>query len=182
MDTHLPFNVRLDPFATLGLAPSFVLDVPAVERRHRDLSRALHPDRFVGTSSSERRAALAKAVEVNEAWRLLRDPVRRAEVLFSRVGIPIDHQPATEPAFLMEILELREALGEAQAAHDLGAITRLSTAVAARARLLESELAEGFESARDDRDRLEPLVGRLGQLRYLQRFLDQVRAIEDDFN
>ena len=32
------------PFALLGLEPAFDLDVTALERTHRELSRALHPD------------------------------------------------------------------------------------------------------------------------------------------
>jgi hypothetical protein len=38
--------------------------------------------------ASERRAALSKAVEVNEAWRIVRDPIRRAEALLELAGPP----------------------------------------------------------------------------------------------
>jgi len=69
----------MDPFATLGIARTFDVDLAAVEKVHRELSRALHPDRYVGASPSERRASLAKAVEINEAWRVLRDPIRRGD-------------------------------------------------------------------------------------------------------
>ena len=63
----------MDPFSILGIARNYAIDPAAVEKRHRELSRALHPDRFVGAGASERRAALAKAVEVNEAWRIVRE-------------------------------------------------------------------------------------------------------------
>ena len=42
-----------DPFATLGLARAYDVDLRAVEKVHRDLSRALHPDRYVAASATE---------------------------------------------------------------------------------------------------------------------------------
>src|SRR5258708_37188915 len=104
----------MDPFATLGMARGFEIDLGAAERRHRELSRALHPDKFVRAGPSERRAALAKAVEVNEAWRIMRDPIRRAEALLRLGGVEAGEgkEPSPEPDFLMEMLERREALSD----------------------------------------------------------------------
>jgi len=48
----------MDPFETLGLAPKFDVDLKAAESRHRELSRALHPDRYVKAPAAERRMAL----------------------------------------------------------------------------------------------------------------------------
>ncbi len=42
----------MDPFATLGIEPRFDLDVRAVEARHRELSRTLHPDRYSGAPAA----------------------------------------------------------------------------------------------------------------------------------
>ena len=36
----------MDPFATLGAPRRFDLDLTALEKTHRELSRALHPDKF----------------------------------------------------------------------------------------------------------------------------------------
>ena len=125
----------MDPFATLGIARAFDVDLGAVERAHRELSRALHPDRFVGCGSSERRSALAKAVEVNEAWRVVRDPIRRAEALLKLAGVRVGEGDAPKPGpeFLMEMLEQREALSDAKEARDLAAVRALGAAVEARA-------------------------------------------------
>src|SRR5580692_8241770 len=116
----------MDPFATLGIARSYDVDLAAVEKTHRDLSRALHPDRFLGAAPSERRAALSKAVEVNEAWRIVRDPIRRAEALLTLEGAAVGEgkEPQPDAEFLMEMLELREALAEAKAGRDLHGVQR----------------------------------------------------------
>src|SRR5271166_4326604 len=105
----------IDPFETLGVEPGFSLDLAAVEQRHRDLSKALHPDRYTGAPAAERRMALSRAIDVNEALRVLKDPVRRAEALLRRSGVLVGeiHEPKPPSSLLMEMMELREELSEA---------------------------------------------------------------------
>jgi molecular chaperone HscB len=167
----------MDPFATLGIRRRYDVDLTAAERTHRELSRALHPDKFVGASPSERRAALARAVEVNEAWRVVRDPIRRAEALLKLSGIAVgeDKEPKADPEFLMEMLEQRESLADAKQARDLAAVRRMAQAIDARARAVEAALAEGFARGDDAQ-----LVGKVGELRFFRRFLEEVSAIEDE--
>ena len=167
----------MDPFLTLGIARSFDVDLPAAEKTHRELSRALHPDRFVNAGASERRAALSKAVEVNEAWRIVRDPIRRAEALLDLAGVPLAEgkEPEPDAEFLMNMLELREALAEAKAEHDLDAVRRMATTIAARTKAVEIVLSEGFR-----RGDAPSLVEKVGELRFYRRFLDEVSAIEDE--
>ena len=167
----------MDPFATLGIEARFDVDLAAVERTHRELSRALHPDRYVGSGASERRAALGKAVEVNEAWRVVRDPIRRAEALLALRGVTLDEKSErkAEPEFLMEMLDQREALGEAKQARDLPAVRRMASAIEERSRAVEVALTAGFL-----RGEAAALVGTVGELRFYLRFLDEVSAIEDE--
>jgi molecular chaperone HscB len=167
----------MDPFATLGIERRYDVDLALAERRHRELSRALHPDRYAGAGAAERRTALSKAVEVNEAWRILRDPITRAEALFALGGIVLGegNEPKASPELLMQAMELRESLAEAKAAKDLRAIDRLAGEVDANRAAAEAKLTAGFAAAQ----RLAELVPLLGELRFHRRFLDEVEAIED---
>jgi molecular chaperone HscB len=167
----------MDPFAVLGIAPRFDLDLGAVEKQHRELSRALHPDRFAAAGASERQAALGKAVEVNEAWRIVRDPIRRAEALLALHGVDMkeENTPKQDTEFLVEMLEQREALDDAKRARDLEAVHKLAEGIEAKSRAVEAVLTEGF--ARED---YATLAGKVGELRYFRRFLDEVSAIEDE--
>jgi molecular chaperone HscB len=79
--------MTVNPFEALGVEPSFALDLAILEQRHRELSRALHPDRHAASGAGERRMALGRAIEVNEAYRILKDPVRRAEALLAQRGV-----------------------------------------------------------------------------------------------
>jgi molecular chaperone HscB len=168
----------MDPFATLGIARSYEVDLRALEKTHRDLSRALHPDRYLSTTASERREALARAVEVNEAWRIVRDPLRRAEALLSLSGVAPgeDREPSPDPAFLMDMLEQREALSDARRARDPDAIRGLAEGVRTQFAEAERELSRGLATRAG-----EPLLSTLGKLRFYRRFLDEVSAIEDEF-
>jgi molecular chaperone HscB len=167
----------MDPFATLGIAPSFDVDLPALEKTHRELSRALHPDRYVGASASERRAALERAVAVNEAWRIVREPIRRAEALLALRGMAIDEgtEPKASPEFLMDMLEQREALADARRSKDLAAVKSIAGAIEGLARRAQDELARGFAQGE-----LDGLRAKLGELRFYRRLLDEVSAIEDE--
>jgi molecular chaperone HscB len=169
--------VKVDPFATLGLPRSYDVDLPAVEKTHRELSRALHPDRFVNAGASERREALSRAVEVNEAWRIVRDPIRRAEALLQLAGAAVGEEkaPPTDPEFLMEMLEQREALAEAKQAKDLARVHEMAKAIEGRSREVEEALGEGFA-----RGEAASLVAKVGELKFYRRFLDEVSAIEDE--
>lgn len=167
----------MDPFATFGMPRSYDIDLAALEKTHRELSRTLHPDRHVGSMASERREALTRAIEVNEAWRILRDPIRRAEALLTLrgVGVGEDREPKAAPEFLMEMLEQREELSRAIAERDASGVRSLAEAIRARATEAERDLSRGFAQGE-----ASSLLARLGELRFYRRFLDEVNAAEDE--
>lgn len=179
----------IDPFEMLGVARRFDLDLATLEKTHRELSRALHPDKYASAGASERRSVLEKAASVNEAWRTVRDPIKRAEALFALAGIRVgeDNEPKSTPAFLMEVLEQRESLSDARAAKDLVKVHAIGDTMGKRARETEQKLAQGFaaalgadRSSGSDRSAVEKLVPLLGELRFYKRFLEEVRNIEEE--
>jgi molecular chaperone HscB len=168
----------LNPFETLGLPPRYDLDMKAAEKAHRELSRALHPDRYAGAGASERRDALAKAADVNEAWRIVRDPVRRAEALIALAGVAVgdDKEPKPDPELLMDVLDKREALADAKAAHDLAKVRALADEMEARKAKAEDVLARELGEGGSARAALP----KLGELRFFRRFLEEASAIEEE--
>jgi molecular chaperone HscB len=124
-----------DPFSLLGLPRSFALDPAELDRRHHELARRFHPDRFARAAPADRRDALTRATALNDAHRTLRDPRRRAELLLRLCGVdvPAEERSLSDPDFLEAQLELREQLAAARAQGD--AATVACIAVAARARL-----------------------------------------------
>jgi molecular chaperone HscB len=168
-----------DPFDLLEVEPRFDLDLAFLERRHRDLSRVLHPDRYAGRPAGERKQALGRAIEVNEAFRTLRDPVRRAAALLARHGRHTDESdaPRADPMLLMEVMERREALSEARRAGNRDRVAKLSETVRQREREVEADIAASFAHEPPELARVETL---LGELRYHRRFLDEAGVALDD--
>jgi len=176
-----------DPFETLGLPADFDLDLGEAEKRHRDLSRALHPDRFAQSTPAERRAALGKAIEVNEAWRSVRDPVRRGEALLRKMGIQVDEgqEPKPNPELLMEMMEKREELSRAGRQHDAERLGALVVEMKAREAKATAALAAEFRLAGANggpRAHAQALLRGLGELRYYRRFLDEALVLEDEIS
>lgn len=170
----------MDPFETLGIAPRFDLDMAALEARHRELSRALHPDRHTGKTPAERRHALGKAIEVNEAFRKLKDPLARASALLASLGhAPVDGQEAKPPAeLLMDMMEQREALAEVRQSRDAKALDALTVSIEARRDATLSALSAVFaEPGALSAPRAAELMG---ELRYYARFLEEAGAIADE--
>lgn len=169
-----------DPFDVFQIEPAFDLDLEGLGQRHRDLSRALHPDRYVGRPAAERRQALNRAIEVNEAWRTLRDPLERARALLARLGAPVteDSQPPADPELLMEMMERRESLQQLGRKGDTAGIERLARGARDEERRVLEDLAGSFRRAlAGESVPLAALQQRLGELRYYRRFFDEVDAL-----
>lgn len=164
-----------DPFELLGVARRFSLDRAALEQRHRDLSRTLHPDRYVQAPASERRVALERAVAVNEAFRALRDPLTRAEALLSVNGLSIGDADRPAPALLMEVMELREALDDARRSPDK--VHALLAQVRDRSKAEEATLAGVFDvEGTPAAEALARARDALVRLKYFRRFEDEADA------
>jgi molecular chaperone HscB len=164
-----------DPFALLGLAPAFDVDLAALERAFFERSKALHPDRTAGASAAERVAALSRSRALNDAYQLVKRPIARAEYLLARAGVSIGANERLDPAFLMDILELREELAEARAAGQLARVAELQGAMQAR-RTAALEALPALFAAND----LAGIKERLILLRYVQRYLEECDAALDE--
>ncbi len=167
----------MNPFARLGVEPKFAVDLTELERVHRDLSRALHPDRHVQSMPSERRRTLDEAVAVNEAWRVLRSPVRRAEALLALRDEPVDGADAKPSAsFLMAMMERREELESAKAKGPAALLTleQVATLDADRCLAALSSALDGGDATNGPPARL------LAELRFHRRLLDELGDLTAD--
>jgi len=116
-------------FSVFGLEPRLNLDLDALEREFHRLSRKLHPDRFARASESEREWSLADTALLNDAYRTLKDPLRRTEYLLKLHGAEIGEEHAGKdrrdpsrvpPDLLEEVFDLNMQLEEMRAARKMG--------------------------------------------------------------
>lgn len=133
-----------DHFDRLGLPRRFALDGAELERQYLARSRAVHPDFHSTSSAGDLAASLELSAAVNEAYNTLRDPFTRAEYLLLLEGGPTaTEQRQVPPAFLAEMLELREQVEEARAGGE-AAVTALATSFEARSAGLLGEITAAF--------------------------------------
>jgi molecular chaperone HscB len=83
-----------DYFSVFSLVPKLDLDLGMLEHQFHKLSRKLHPDRFARASASEKDWSLADTALLNDAYRTLRDPIRRTEYLLKLHGAEIGEEHA----------------------------------------------------------------------------------------
>jgi molecular chaperone HscB len=164
-----------DPFALLGVAPAFDVDLAALERAFFERSKELHPDRVAGAPAAQRVAALSRSRALNDAYQLVKKPVPRAEYLLARAGVTIGDNERLDPTFLMEILELREELADARAAGLTDRVAELQRAMQARRTQALGALPALF-AAGD----FAAIKDRLILLRYVNRYLEECDAALDD--
>jgi molecular chaperone HscB len=115
-----------DDFELFALPRAFALDRSILDERRRSLQALTHPDRFAAEGAAAQRIALQWAVRVNEGYERLKEPVKRAAYLCELQGQRIDaHTNTAMPAaFLMQQMELREALDEARTPEQIEALAK----------------------------------------------------------
>lgn len=102
----------IDYFTLLGLWPKYDVDPADVRRKYLEISRGAHPDRHPGDDAS---LSLRISAQLNEAHRVLIDPVLRAEYLLEIHGGKAAADDRSVPqAVLQETLLLREEIAEAK--------------------------------------------------------------------
>jgi molecular chaperone HscB len=103
-------------FDLFGLPRLYKIDLVELEHKWKSISAQVHPDRFASASAAEKRVAVEWSARVNEAYRILKDPVKRAEYLCVLAGF--EHDERTQSPMNIDFLEnqmaWREALEQAR--------------------------------------------------------------------
>ncbi|RYY86221.1 MAG: Fe-S protein assembly co-chaperone HscB [Chitinophagaceae bacterium] len=111
-------------FELFGFPEQFRIDKEALRRRFFELSRQYHPDYFAQSGDEVQADALEKAAQLNKAYKTLGNDDERTRYLLEQKGLlQADEKYALAPDFLMEMMDLNEAVPEALA--DEGAKERL---------------------------------------------------------
>jgi molecular chaperone HscB len=170
----------MNHFELFGLTPAVDVDVKALEQRHRELSLAAHPDRLTHADPATRRKAAEDSATLNEAIKVLRDPVRRAVYLLKLAGVDVDSEKSAGALrlpmdFLEDILARRERLEGAKTRRDLPAALGLGDEAR---RALDESLARAQTALRTHD--VPQATDALARLRYYARFLEEVDAFEEE--
>lgn len=107
----------LDYFSFFGIPRRLKIDPEHLTQQFYTLSRLLHPDKYTHRSETERRNSLDATAILNDGYRILKDPIKRAEYVLRGEGFEIGEQRSKDvpPELLEEVFELNMALDELRA-------------------------------------------------------------------
>jgi len=128
--------VPVDYFTFFALPRKLNLDAAVLDREFYELSRKLHPDLCARADKREQEWSLEQSSLLNDAYRTLKDPIKRTEYLLRVEGVELEEQSktATEkaratgqikkqvvpPDLLEEVFELNMQLEELRMQKKMG--------------------------------------------------------------
>lgn len=126
----------VDYFTFFGLPRKLNLDGRLLECEFYALSRKLHPDLFARADRREQNWSLEQSSQLNDAYRTLKDPIKRTQYLLQLEGVKLDEQSSAAsekarqsgeakkqvvpPDLLEEVFELNLQLQELRMSKRMG--------------------------------------------------------------
>ena len=184
----------MDYFKLFNLEPLLNLDLGYLEKQFYELSRRHHPDYHTNLPKDEQEEALRMTALLNDAYRTLKNPTRRAEYLLDSRGFSVDRSKVPE-SLLMEVFEINEGLEQLREAKQSGSnlvdllrgLENVRAKIAHKRQAYDKELSETFcrwdalvsngASTEDRREHLTTLCDIICRASYIRNL---ERDIEDE--
>lgn len=169
-----------DYYRFFGIPVTLHLDTKELQDRFYAMSRRLHPDLFLRHEPAERQHSLEASAILNDAYRVLRDPVSRAEYVLKENGFDIGEQRSRDvpPELLEEVFELNMAIEELRGGDESArpGLERAHDEFGAMLGEVDSELDRLFREfdAKQDREALSKVRSTLNRRRYIQNLIQEV--------
>ena len=161
-------------FNLFQLEPSFNIDTEALEQTYRALAARFHPDKFASASAFEQKQAVMMSSTINDAYRTLKGPIDRAAYLLKSQNIDADAPEHTSfsPEFLMQQMEWRETLMDAQMEQNHDAIRALDQEI----QEVQSNLYQNLQQAFEQQD-YESAAQWVRHGRFLNKLRNEIASI-----
>ena len=178
--TSALIDLKQDFFQLFNLPTRFQIDGDTLERSFHALQVQVHPDKFAHLTEAERRHSMQWATRVNEGYQTLRSPLNRARYLLSLHGVDTQEESNTAmPAdFLIQQMEWREALEEAEQSRDGEALEALEQRVQHEMRFLQQQLAVDIDDTRD----YAAASGIVRKLKFLEKLGEEISSAFDELD
>ncbi len=167
-------------FELFSLPVDYHVDLALLNSTYLQLQKAVHPDKFAHGTDKEKLLAIQKSAEINDALQVLKHPLKRAEYMLAERGIDIraEQQTLQDPMFLMQQLELREALEDIKLADDPDtAIEHFETEI----KTLNNEYHQALNTVINQLDLsdLAKAADIVRKLKFVYKLSDELERIED---
>ena len=170
-------------FEFYDFAEAFNVDEGLVKRRFYELSKTYHPDFYINHSEEKQQEILELSTINNKAYQVLSSPSKRLEYILQLHGHGLEgekYQLAQD--FLMEMMEVNEALMELEFEPDAAILASTSQQIEDIQGSLSSELAT-YTAAFDSQTETEKetLLLKIKDIYYRQKYLLRIRESLNKF-
>ena len=145
-------------FETFNLPVLFNIDIDMLNHQYRTLQKTIHPDRFVNATDAEKKQSLQKSTQINDAYQVLKDPIKRASHIISLYQVVKEN--ALPPDFLMQQMEWEE---EFETINDLEQVQLFSDKIDGEKKMLMDLLAMDLDEKKD----WESATNIIGKLKFI---------------
>lgn len=166
-------------FQLFDLPEQFELDLTELGSRYLALQKRFHPDNFAAGSERDRLLSVQQTANINDAYHSLKQPLLRAEHLLALRGLKISNEQRsfTEPAFLMQQMELREQLAEVREQADPEqAIADIEQHLLKQRKLLQNALSQALSVHSAEQNQLAAELVR--KLKFFYKLQQELELIE----
>jgi Fe-S protein assembly co-chaperone hscB len=171
-----------NPFALFDLPVVFQVDSALLNERYLALQKSLHPDNFSAASAQEQRLAIQKSAEINDALRILKDPITRADSIIA-INTGETENPEEKSNkdidFLMQQIEWRETLENIENRQDTDELTAFAQEINQIRHAILSELSTALDAQQWDIARA--ITDKLRFIKKLQAEIERVEETLLDF-
>ena len=170
-------------FELYDLPLSFQIDSALVKKKFYELSKRYHPDFYVNESAEKQAEILELSTINNKAYQVLSDPLKRIEYVLSLHDMLAEGDKYALPqTFLMDMMDVNEALMEMEFDHDELKLTELSTQVDE----MELSLFDELKRNTNEFDQLEGadannILLKVKDIWYRQKYLMRIRESLNKF-
>ena len=166
-----------NPFALFDLPVAFQVDSALLNERYLALQKSLHPDNFSATSAQEQRLAIQKSAEINDALRILKDPIARADSIIA-INTGETENPEEKSNkdidFLMQQMEWRETLENIENRKDTDELTAFTQEIDQIRHAILSELSTALNEQQWDIARAIT-----DKLRFIKKLQTEIERVEE---
>ena len=165
-----------DFFEIFAIPVAWQVDISQLQSRYLKLQQEFHPDRFASHSDTEKRLAVQTASLINQAYDTLKSPLKRAQYLLelNKIDASQDSHITSDGVFLMEQIELREALSDVRDSADpFAALDSLRSGV-------ENSYAEQqnqFQAQYQESD-FDHAFNTVAKMQFSAKLLDEIEQLE----
>ena len=169
--TDFSYICNMNYFELFGLPAAPSVDKTLLAKKYFELQKESHPDFFTQGTEAEQEDAVERSASINKAFNIFQNEEKTIEYFLQTVDMfETGEKYSLPPDFLMEMMEINEALTEGDMDAVVKQVKEYETA------LLEEvkPVIAGYDPAHTSQEHLLKLKEYYYKKKYLKRILDRL--------